>query len=408
MSDSLTSASSPFAALTSEDGRALLTGLGAFTEERATDAAAYARARANPEVAAAALATAFARRRAVAAGKFPRAEVMLFTRAGYEQATSELVARHRAARFHGLSTVADLCCGIGGDTAALAAEAAHVTGVDLDPDALACARANADALGVGPCVTLTLHDALTFDLAGYDAVFADPSRRPGGTRVRGAHRYAPRLDALLSLAPEVTGHRLAVKVAPGLAFDNPAMRAPLMGAPMEVELISERGTCKEAVLWCGDLARADGARRATVIDAAGEHVLDGDPAERATMRGFGALVGEPDPAVIRAGLVAAVCVRDDVGVLDPRVAYLTADAPAAAPFVRWYRLIEAMPFNVKRVRARLRAGDIGRIVVKTRAFPLSPEDVTALLKPEGHVAATLICTTVREKKWALLCGTSGA
>jgi len=400
--------SSPFAALTSDEGRALLTGLGVFTEERATDAAAYARARVSPEVAAAALATAFARRRAAAAGKFSRADVMLFTRAGYEQATSELVARHRATRFRELRAVADLCCGIGGDTAALAAEAMRVMSVDLDPDALACALANADALEVGPRVEFTLGDALTFDLRGYDAVFADPSRRPGGTRIRGAHRYAPRLDALLARAPEIPGRRLAVKVAPGLRFDEPGLRTPLGGAPMEVELISERGTCKEAVLWCGDLARADGARRATVIDAAGEHVLDGDPTERASLRDFGALVGEPDPAVIRAGLVAAVCVRDDVGVLDPRVAYLAADAPAAAPFVRWYRLIEAMPFNVKRLRARLRAGDIGRIVVKTRAFPLSPEDVTALLKPEGHADATLICTTVGEKKWALLCGTSGA
>jgi SAM-dependent methyltransferase len=400
--------SSPYDALANEDGRALLKGLGAFTEDRATDAAAYARARVSPEVAAAALATAFARRRAAAAGKFSRADVMLFTRPGYEQATSESVARHRAARFHGLRAVADLCCGIGGDAMALASEAAGVTAVDLDPDALACARVNAQALGVGDRVAFVQGDAQTFELLGYEAVFADPSRRPGGQRVRGAHLYAPRLGALLARAAEVPGRRLAVKVAPGLAFDEPALRAPLRGAPMEVELISERGTCKEAVLWCGDLARADGARRATVIDAAGEHILDGDPSERAALRSFGALVGEPDPAVIRAGLVAALCTREDVGLLDPRVAYLAADAPAAAPFVRWYRLIEAMPFNVKRVRARLRAGDIGRIVVKTRAFPLSPEDVTALLKPEGPAEATLICTTVREKKWALLCGTSGA
>jgi SAM-dependent methyltransferase len=399
---------SPYAALADEDGLALLRGLGAFSEERATDAAAYARARVAPDVAAAALATAFARRRAAAAGKFTRADVMLFTRAGYEQATSELVARHRADRFHGLRTVADLCCGIGSDAIALALDAARVTAVDLDPDVLACARVNAQSLGVGDRVTFLQGDALTVDLVGHDAVFADPSRRPGGERVRGAQRYAPRLDALLARAAEVPGRRLAVKVAPGIDFDEPAMRAPLHGAPMEVELISERGTCKEAVLWCGDFARADGARRATVIGAAGEHVLDGDPSERASLRGFGSFVGEPDPAVIRAGLVAALCTRDDVGLLDPRVAYLAADAPAATPFVRWYRLIEAMPFNVKRVRARLRAGDIGRIVVKTRAFPISPEEVTALLKPAGHADATLICTTVREKKWALLCGTSGA
>lgn len=399
---------SPYDDLTSDDGRALLAGLSAFSEERATDAAAYARARATPEVAAAALATAFARRRAIAAGKFSRADVMLFTRAGYEQATSEAVARHRAARFADCRTVADLCCGIGGDAVALASVSQCVTAVDLDPDALACARANAEALGVGSRLRIAASDALTFDLRGQEAAFADPSRRREGVRVRGAHRYSPALAALLARAAEVPGRRLAVKVAPGLNFSDPQLRSELGPAPLEIELVSERGTCKEAVMWCGDLARADGARRATVIDAAGIHILDGDPAEKAALRGFGAYVGEPDPAVIRAGLVAAVCHASDTGPMDSRVAYLAADSPSPSPFVRWYPVIEAMPFNVKRVRARLRALHIGHLVVKTRAFPLSPDDVTALLKTEGSKRATLVCTTVREKKWAVLCGTVGA
>jgi len=399
---------SPYAELTGEDGRALLAGLGAFSEERATDAAAYARARTTPDVAAAALATAFARRRAIAAGKFAHADVMLFTRAGYEQATSEAVARHRAARFAAYSIVADLCCGIGGDAVALAGVTQCVNAVDLDPDALACARANAEALGVGSRVRIEVGDALEFDLRGIEAAFADPSRRREGVRVRGAHRYAPPLEDLLARSAELPGSRLCVKVAPGLKFDDPAIRLPLGGAALEIELVSERGTCKEAVLWCGDLARADGARRATVIDAAGVHILDGDPAGKAALRGFGAYLGEPDAAVIRAGLIAALCDGSDAGPLDSRVAYLAADTPSPSPFVRWYPVIEAMPFNVKRVRARLRALDIGQLVVKTRAFPLPPEGVAALLKPEGSARATIICTTVREKKWAVLCGTVGA
>ena len=401
-------APSPYAALASADGRKLLDGLREFTEERATDAAAYARAHATPEIAAAALATAFARRRAIAAAKFSRAAEMFFTRTGYEQSTSERVAAHRAERFAGCRAVADLCCGIGADAVELASVAERVIAVDLDPDALACARANADLLGVGSRVRIESRDALAFDVRGLDAAFADPSRRPGGIRVRASHRYAPPLDAMLSRAGELPGRRLAVKVAPGLAFDDPIMRAALGDAPLEVELVSERGACKEAVLWCGELARADGARRATVIDAAGVHILDGDASERAPVRGFGAFVGEPDPAVIRAGLVGAACASRDTGVIDKRVAYLAADVPEPTPFVRWYPLLEAMPFNVKRVRAMLRARDAGHLVVKTRAFPLAPEEITALLKPDGAGRATLICTTVGEKKWALLCGTVGA
>jgi SAM-dependent methyltransferase len=399
---------SPYAALATPQGRTLLEGLRAFAEERATDAAAYARTRATPEIAAAALATAFARRRAVAAAKFSRADDMFFTRTGYEQSTSERVAQHRAERFAGRRVVVDLCCGIGGDSIAIAAAVQDVIAVDLDPDVLACARANADALGLGPRVRTESHDALARDFHGLDAAFADPSRRHGGVRVRASHRYAPPLEALLSRASELPGRRLAVKVAPGLPFDDPALRVALAGAPLEIELVSERGVCKEAVLWCGDLARGDGARRATVIDAGGVHVLDGDASLRAPVRAFGTFVGEPDPAVIRAGLVAAACATPDTGVIDKHVAYLAADSPIRTPFVRWYPMLEAMPFNVKRVRALLRLRDIGHLVVKTRAFPLAPEEITALVKPEGTGHATLICTTVGEKKWALLCGTVGA
>ncbi|MEP7025685.1 MAG: SAM-dependent methyltransferase, partial [Actinomycetota bacterium] len=74
------------------------------------------------ELVATALAQQELRQRARA--KFSRAMDMYFTRAGLEQASAELVARHRAARFAaagaGPGQVADLCCGIGGDLVALA------------------------------------------------------------------------------------------------------------------------------------------------------------------------------------------------------------------------------------------------------------------------------------------------
>ena len=399
---------SPYEQLSGEQGRALLAGLTAYKEERITDAAAYARSRVEPDLAAAALATAFARRRANAGGKFSHAGAMLFTREGYEQATSEAVANHRAERFEGFQRVADLCCGIGSDTIALANAATLVVAVDLDSDALACARANVAALGVGANVLTTQADALEVDLRRCDAAFADPSRRPGGIRLRRAARYAPPIESLLSRAAELPGSRLAVKVAPGLDFEDQHWKAHLLAAPLEIEVVSEGGTCKEAVFWCGELARRDGARRATVIDEAGVHILDGDPAAPVQPRALGSHIGEPDPAVIRAGLIAAACAVTDSGPVDTRVGYLTADTPPTSPFVRWYPLIDAMPFNVKHVRAALRSRRIGNLIVKVRAFPLKPEEIISLLKPTGDERATLICATFGKKKWALLCGTVGA
>src|SRR4029077_20546150 len=140
-------------------------------------------------------------------------------------------------------------------------------------------------------------DALALPLKGVEAAFADPSRRAGGERVRRGAAYVPPLLSLLARAHELPLGRLGVKVAPGCRFDSDEIRSALDELALEVELVSERGVCKEAVLWCGGLARADGARRATVIDGAGVHELDGEPQRRGEVGPLAARIGEPDPAV---------------------------------------------------------------------------------------------------------------
>src|SRR5262249_31550323 len=107
------------AALLSPPGRELLARLSGadVSGGRALALASSLRADYPPELVAAAL-TQQALRNAAAA-KFSRAAEMLFTRDGLEQASAELVAAHSAARLSPFPVVADLCCGIGGDLAAL-------------------------------------------------------------------------------------------------------------------------------------------------------------------------------------------------------------------------------------------------------------------------------------------------
>lgn len=396
-------ADSPYSALGSAEGAGLLDALALFDEEHAAAAAQRARSTADPAVARAALATAFARRRALASGKFPRAASMIFTRAGYEQATSAAVARHRAGRFAGSGRVVDLCCGIGSDAIALAAVADRVVGVDTDPDAIACARFNARALGAGDRASFEVADALAVSLDGADAAFADPSRRVGESRARSTASYSPTLDAVLSRASAVRDGRLCVKVAPGIDLRDAAVWSALGGRPVEIEVVSEAGTCKEAVLWCGGFARSGGARRATIVDPLGSHIFDGDPSIVASVSPLLACVGEVDGAVTRAGLIGDLSARRGWPVLDRRIAFVTSTEPAPDPYARWYRVRDAMTFNVKHVRAYLRSHGIGTLTVKTRAFPLKPDQIVALLKPRGGDAATLICTTVQERKTAIVC-----
>ena len=95
------------------------------------------------------------RRRAIE--KFTRASDMFFERTALEQASGEMVARHRASRFEGSSVVFDLACGLGGDALELAARA-EVIAIDRDPLRLELLRANAKALGVGDRIDLVRAD----------------------------------------------------------------------------------------------------------------------------------------------------------------------------------------------------------------------------------------------------------
>ena len=103
---------------------------------------------------------------------------MLFTRAGYEQSSSEPIARYRAARFGAARRVADLCCGIGGDLLALAA-GREALAVDRDEAHARLALHNAGVYGQAANVRAVVADVRDLRLDGLDAVFIDPARRSG-------------------------------------------------------------------------------------------------------------------------------------------------------------------------------------------------------------------------------------
>src|SRR5258708_37303158 len=105
------------AALLTGRGRELLDRLAGeqVGPDRALELARSLRERYPPGMVAAAL-TQQALRTAARA-KFSRAEEMLFTRAGLEQASSEIMAAHSAGRYPAGALVGDLCCGISRGTA---------------------------------------------------------------------------------------------------------------------------------------------------------------------------------------------------------------------------------------------------------------------------------------------------
>lgn len=384
-----------FRALLRPTGQEALAAAEALIAGGATELATLDRLRrAYPaDLTAAAYEQATLRRRAAASGKFANAAALFFTREALEQATGEEIARHRARRYAPFGTVADLGCGIGGDALALARE--HPTlGVDRDLLRLALAWENARASGVGRRFLPVCADLLTWPVPRVGALFCDPGRRTAtGRRVFTTDAYQPPLALVRSWQRVVPA--LGVKVSPGI--DRDELPPP---AEAEVEFISERGELKEAVLWFGPLRSV--ARRATLLPGGATLTVD-ETAPDVPSQPPRAVLYEPDPAIIRAGLVEHLAVALDATKLDPDIAYLTADRAQPTPFARAYRILEALPFSLKRLKARVREHEAGIVTVKKRGSPLDTDALARQLRGRGSRALTVVLTHVLGRPHALIC-----
>jgi hypothetical protein len=93
--------------------------------------------------------------------------------------------------------------------------------------------------------------------------------------------------------------------------------------------------------------------------------------------------------------------------VDPTIAYLTSDSPAGSPWVSSYRVDEVLPFNLKKLKALLRARGVGRVVVKKRGSPIEPETLARQLRTEARGTATVVVTRVAGAPTVLVCDVSG-
>ncbi|MFD3584970.1 methyltransferase domain-containing protein [Streptomyces sp. NPDC058683] len=371
------------APLLSPEGRALLAEVRGTAPADELAVATRLRRTHPAELVSAALTQARLRQRAAAKFGEADADRMFFTPNGVEQSTRASVASYRAQRLTalGVTSVADLCCGIGGDAIALARAGIRVLAVDRDPVTAAAARANADALGLAGLIEVREADVTEVDTAGYDAVFVDPARRGGRGRIFDPEAYSPPLSWAIEAA-RGAARTAALKIAPGVPHEA-------VPADAEAEWISDAGDVKEAVLWFGT---APGAVRATLLP--GPRTLLGRGLPDPRVRPVGRYLYEPDGAVIRAHLVAEVAEELDGGLVDPTIAYITADELRATTWATPYEITDRLPFNVKKLKALLRERGVGTLTVKKRGSAVEPEELRRKVKPQGPNAATVFLTRV--------------
>ncbi|HEV7167135.1 MAG TPA: SAM-dependent methyltransferase [Micrococcaceae bacterium] len=397
-------ATDAIAPLLTSEGWELLASLGPYRESDALGLNDTLRkAGHSPELVSAVLTQSRLRTRAEAKfGEFARQ--MLFTQAGLEQATRLNVAAQHAQRFAaaGIRRVADLGCGIGADSLALASMDVAVTAVELDETTAACATMN---LMPFPSAKVIQADATQVDLSGIDGVWLDPARRTtttsGTTRLFDPEAFSPPLSFAESLASR--GLAVGVKMGPGIPHES-------LPETCEAQWVSVDGDVVEAALWFNALAREGVRRAALVIGPRGSAELTspvpydpgGQDVEIGPVEGY---LYEPDGAVIRAGLVADLARSLGGHLLDAHIAYICSATLVDTPFARAYRIKQVRPYNVKALKTWVRQNRIGVLDIKKRGTAVTPEDLRKQLltgSGKGPNSATLVLTRIGEDRIAVV------
>jgi len=328
--------------------------------------------------------------RARARGRLPGAEGLLYEPEALEMLSAAEVATWRAERVQGLARAClDLGAGAGGDCFALARAGLEVDAVELDPVRARLLEHNLRVLGLEGRVRVRVADWTATSWAGAEAAFVDPARRIDGVRVLGLEAMRPPLSAVLELAREVPA--VWLKVAPG--FDRRELPAEA-----GLEFVSLAGELKEALLTFGAACRP--GPRAVLLPERVELVGDGDP--KPNLGEPGAWLYEPDPAVIRAGLVRTLGVQLGAHQLDPHTAYLSGPE-AQTPFARGWRVARWGGFSLKVLKRWLREEGVGSLEVKRRRSPVEPATLQRQVgKLKGGRRGTVFLTPVAERPAMLL------
>ncbi len=349
--------------------------------------------------------------------RFTRAEAMWFDRTRLEQATQEVVARHKAQRFAACAgqTVLDLCCGVGSDAIAIARQGSGedetfafrsakersfaerkatlpitVRAVDMSPLATWYTQRNAEVYGVASHIETLVSDVEKIDITG-QFVHLDPDRRTQGQRQVRLEFGSPGLPYLQALTKSAAGG--AIKVSPASNFGGKF-------TDCEIELVSVSGECKEATIWFGQL-RQPAPFRATILPQGA--TIAGDPWEyRPRLAPLGKYLFDPDPAVVRAGLVDCVGESLDLRRLDDAEEYLTGDTLVDSPFVRGFEVLADLTNNTKEIRDYFRTSSFGQVEIKCRHMSIDADAIRRKLPLPGKEPGVLLFARVAGKARAII------
>jgi len=324
-----------------------------------------------------------------------------------EQSTPQEVAEYRSTMMSG-DSLCDCTGGLGVDTLALAHRFNQVVFCEIDPARALLFTYNSSRFGTTNC-TVHVGDSMAFlrNSSGvYDWLFIDPARRDGSGK---------RFISLENCLPDVIGEavllrekseNIAIKISP--AFDISMIYKQFEDCS-RIVVVSLYGEVREIMVTIESNVPVQ-AIRAVILGKNQTEILDDD--------GFGDLevattskrwLFEPDPAIIKAGLVDTLGRKYGLVRWSGTGIFLCGDEVISDFPGRQFEIIRIVPWQRKEIGRYLKEKKIFSSTVIRRDFPLTPEEIRALYKLQESDSQFLIFTTdhannrvvIDCKKWCI-------
>jgi len=308
---------------------------------------------------------------------------LICDRLAYEQATAKDISEYKAALWPSGAKIADLCCGMGGDSFWLP-QNISVNGIDIAPERVLMFNENMKRLGLPH--KAVLQNAL--DAAGGDFFCIDPARREG---------LNPDFESILKISGKFSG---------GMIKLPPAFPENEIPKESDVLYLGNANDCRECLMLSGMFGK--GIVRAAVIKFPNEcNQWQCEKKELQSIsleaRNLGGFILEPSPVLVRSHLFISEAKKLGFWQIDSTLAYVSCEnLPQKHSGFTAYKVIEQSSLSTNNVKAMLKKHNAGKITLKKRGVEVVPEAEIRRLSPKGEKEYILFYTRILGEKRAIL------
>lgn len=329
--------------------------------------------------------------------KFQTKAFLACDRLALEQSTAKDIGTYKAKLFPKASSIDDLCCGMGGDSFFLSTET-EVRGYDLSPERVDMYRFNTRAMGFERKAKIA--DVRSIENRSEYFTIDSARREKLGDSQRNFSELTPTFSEILEIAEHYRG---------GIAKLPPGYPTEEFPADVETAYLGSRNDCRECLVLFGEMMRHPGKVRAVAIDASGEahewlsdfSLSEMPELSTGPLREF---LAEPIPVLVRSHLFSEIALKTSptASLVSPGIAYVTSSTPLDKFAFHNYRVLGSVPLSTGKVKALLKAHDIGKLTLKKRGVEIVPEAEIKRLSPKGSEEGILFYTRINGEKTAIL------